>query len=102
MQQTVFEIDVPKTILDYGFSKVDVQSHVNEWSVLQLFTEDHISSGKAARLLDITRVEFLDMLYKKRISYLDYTPEELEDEFATLKTFKTPSEKHQISSILVQ
>jgi len=67
MQQTVFEIDVPKTILDYGFSKVDVQSHVNEWSVLQLFTEDHISSGKAARLLDITRVEFLDMLYKKRI-----------------------------------
>jgi len=83
MQQMVFEVSVPQMLLKYGISKIDVQNRVNEWLVLNLFTEGQISSGKAARLLDITRVEFLELLRKRHISYLDYTPEEIEEEFAT-------------------
>lgn len=93
MQQTVFEVSVPQTILRYGISKTDIQNRVNEWLVLNLFTEGQISSGKAARLLDITRVDFLELLRKRHITYLDYTHEELEEEFATLQRFKLPMEK---------
>lgn len=56
-----------------------------KWLVLSLFTEDRISSGKAARLLNISRVEFLALLRQRGISYIDYSEDELADEFAAVE-----------------
>jgi len=50
-----------------------------------LFTEGRISSGKAARLLNITRIEFLTLLRSRGIAYINYTSDELADEFASVK-----------------
>lgn len=53
-------------------------------SILALFTEGRISSGKAARLLNMSRIDFLALLREREIAYIDYTSEELEEEFAAV------------------
>jgi predicted HTH domain antitoxin len=85
MTETTFQVHVPAPLLQYGFDQSTVQRRLVEWLVLTLFTEGHISSGKAARLLDITRVEFLTLLRSRGIAYINYTPEELDEEFEAVE-----------------
>ncbi len=82
MNKVTFQVRVPTPLLQYGFDQKEIQRRVTEWLVLSLFTDEHISSGKAARLLDITRVEFLQLLHKRGIAYLNYSADELAEEFA--------------------
>jgi predicted HTH domain antitoxin len=58
---------------------------VAEWLVLSLFTEERISSGKAARLLNISRIEFLALLRVRGIAFIDYTDDELPEEFEAVE-----------------
>ncbi len=88
MHETTFQVHVPANILQFGFDRIQIQNQVNEWLVLSLFTEGHISSGKAANLLNITRIEFLALLRKRSIAYIDYTPEELAEEFEAVEAIK--------------
>lgn len=81
MTQTTLEIQVPAPLLRLGISREDVSQRVTEWLVLSLFTEGHISSGKAGKLLGISRVEFLALLRKRGIAYLDYSEDELAEEW---------------------
>ena len=81
MTETVFQVRVPTPLLQYGFDQHEIERRVKEWLVLSLFTEGHISSGKAAWLLSMSRVEFLQLLHTRGINYLNYTAEELAEEF---------------------
>lgn len=85
MSETTFEVHVPNPLLQFGLDRNEIQRRVVEWLVLSLFTDGHISSGKAARLLDITRVEFLTLLRVRGIAYINYTPEELAEEFEAVE-----------------
>ena len=80
MTDTSFEIQVPAPLLKFGLGREDVQRRVKEWLVFSLFTEERISSGKAARLLQLSRVEFLDLLRARGVAYLDYAQEDIDDE----------------------
>ena len=80
MSETTFEIHLPSTLLHLGLSKDDIQQRISEWVALSLFTEGKISSGKAARLLNISRVDFLALLRRRGIAYINYSPEELSEE----------------------
>lgn len=82
---TTLDIKIPSMITQFGFSKEDVQNYVEEWLVLSLFTQERISSGKAAQLLNISRIEFLKLLQHYHINYFNYTDEELSEEFAAVK-----------------
>ena len=93
MTETVFEVRVPALLLQYGYDQSEIQRRLVEWLVLTLFTEGHISSGRAARLLTITRVEFLALLRARGIAYINYTPDELHEEFeAVTKLNVEPTE----------
>jgi predicted HTH domain antitoxin len=83
-----FQIQVSQSILQFGFNQVEIQRQINEWLVLSLFTEGRISSGKAAQLLNISRIEFLALLRKRRIAFINYTAEELEDEFIAVQSLE--------------
>jgi predicted HTH domain antitoxin len=65
MRETTLQVQVPSELMEYGLRPADVQRHVAEWLALSLFTEGRISSGKAARLLAIQRVEFLALLRRR-------------------------------------
>ncbi len=85
MADTAFEVRVPEPLIRYGYSPDEIQRRIPEWIVLSLFTEGYISSGKAARLLKVNRLDFLALLKSRGIAYLNYTPEELEEEFKAVK-----------------
>jgi predicted HTH domain antitoxin len=53
--------------------------------VRALYRRDRISSGKAARLLGVHRLAFIQMLAEEGIPYLDTTRAELDGELATLR-----------------
>ncbi len=81
MTEATFQVRVPAPLLQYGLNQEQVQRRLVEWLVLSLFTEGHISSGKSARLLNIPRVEFLALLRARGIAFVNYTAEELAEEF---------------------
>lgn len=87
MREASFEIRVPADLLEFGFDQQQIQRHVREWLVLSLFKEG-ISSGKAAKLLNITRIEFLHLLQRRGIAYIDYTSEELAEEFNSVEALQ--------------
>ena len=61
------------------------QLHLTEWLVFSLFKDERVSSGRAARLLGITRLEFLDLLRRRGIAYLDYSPDEIAEELEAVQ-----------------
>lgn len=93
MSEVTFEVRILPDLLKFGLNQDKVQRSVNEWLVLSLFTDGFISSGKAAKLLDITRVEFLNLLRKRGIAYIDYSPQELEEEFEAVQLLETTKPK---------
>ncbi len=91
--ETTFEVHIPTPLLGYGFNRDKIQQRINEWLVFSLFTEGRVSSGKAARLLNVSRVEFLKLLQTRGISYVDYTPEELEEEFLAAEALQVKTKR---------
>ena len=81
MTSTILEIQLPAPLLRLGISREEISNRVAEWLVLSLFVEGRISSGKAGQLLGISRIEFLALLRKYGIAYVDYTEDELADEW---------------------
>jgi predicted HTH domain antitoxin len=92
MTETIVEVRVPTPLLQLGLNRDDVQRRVTEWLVLSLFTEDRISSGKAARLLNLSRIDFLALLRQRGIAYLDYSEDELAEEFAAVEKLSTKND----------
>jgi predicted HTH domain antitoxin len=85
---TIVEIQLPPIFKSWGFDSNKIQQYALEWMVLTLFTEERISSGKAATLLNMTRLEFLDLLKKRGIAYVNFSHEELVEEFAAVDALK--------------
>lgn len=91
MADTAFQVRVPSALLQFGIDQQEIERRVNEWLVLSLFTDGQLSSGKAARILNISRIAFLALLRARGIAYINYTPEELADEIATVNTLLNAS-----------
>jgi len=85
MAETPYQVQIPASLRKFGLDQRDVQRRVTEWLVLSLFTEGQISSGKAARLLGISRIDFLALLRARGIAYVNYTADELAEEFAAVE-----------------
>jgi predicted HTH domain antitoxin len=78
-------------LLEFGLGQDEVQRQVTEWLVLSLFTENRISSGKAATLLNISRIEFLRLLRSRGIAYIDYSREEIAEELEAVNALTVSS-----------
>jgi predicted HTH domain antitoxin len=86
--ETTFEVRVPVSLVRLGFDQHEIQRRLSGWLVLSLFTEGRISSGKAARLLNISRVEFLNLLRARGIAYVNFTPDDLAEELAAVEALQ--------------
>jgi predicted HTH domain antitoxin len=84
MDQT-FSIRIPIPLIKLGIDQDEIQRRVNEWLTISLFSDGRISSGKAARFLNISRNDFLALLRSKGIAFINYTENELEEEFEAVK-----------------
>ena len=82
MAESTVQVRIPAPLLQLGLDQDEIERRVTDWLVISLFTEGRISSGKAARLLHLTRIEFLALLRTRGVAYLNYTTDELAEEFA--------------------
>ena len=75
------QVALPATLLaENGISHQEASAELLRAYVLSLYRRDRISTGKAARLLDVDRLTFICILAEERIPYLDYTVDELDAE----------------------
>ena len=61
-------------------SKEEMEQHIRLMAALKMFELGKVSSGEAAELAGMTRVEFLETCGRYRVSVFNYSPEELEKE----------------------
>ena len=61
-------------------SKEEMEQHIRLMAALKMFELGKVSSGKAAELAGMSRVEFLESCGRYRVSVFNYPPEELEIE----------------------
>jgi len=63
-----------------------VEDTVREYVVWELYRRRQISSGKAAELLGMDRVTFIQLSSRQGIPFLDMDERELEDEIAAARS----------------
>ena len=93
MTNTTLEIQLPAPLLRLGISREEISQRVTEWLVFSLFVEERISSGKAGQLLGISRIEFLALLRKHSIAYIDYTEDDLAEEWQAVAELPNTQKK---------
>jgi predicted HTH domain antitoxin len=70
----------------YGFehaihmTKEELEHHIRLMAALKMFELGKISSGKAAELAGMSRIEFLETCGRYRVSPFNYSSEEAEEE----------------------
>ena len=68
-----FELAVSTTSAEF-------EAQVRLMAALKMFELGKLSSGKAAELAGMSRVEFFEMCGRYRVSIFNYSPEDLESE----------------------
>ena len=68
-------------------TKEEMEQHIRLMAALKMFELGKVSSGKAAELAGMSRIEFLETCGRYRVSIFNYLPEELEEEIR--KDFET-------------
>jgi predicted HTH domain antitoxin len=58
----------------------ELQAQIRLMAALKMFELGKLSSGRAAELAGISRVEFFEACGRYRVSLFNYSPEELESE----------------------
>jgi len=85
-QEVTLKVKFPQSLLfDYGLTEKEAGAEMLRAFVLSLYRHDKISTGKAARLLGMRRLDFIRLLADEGIPYLDYTSEELDADVQTLR-----------------
>lgn len=93
MVETTFNVQIPNNLLNLGLEQEEIQRRVSEWLVFSLFSEGKISSGKAGKLLGISRIEFIQLLKTRGIAFINYSEEEIKEELQATKKLKLKSKK---------
>jgi len=89
MNDSTVQVQIPGSLLQFGIGRDEIERRVSEWLVLSLFAEGHISSGKAAKLMGVTRLQFIALLRARGIAYINNTPEEMEEELKAVESLDT-------------
>lgn len=61
-------------------TREEMEQHIRLMAALKMFELGKISSGRAAELAGMSRVEFFETCSRYRVSIFNYSPEELEQE----------------------
>lgn len=81
MEMEEIKVRYPKGFeLAVHMTKEEMEHHIRLMAALKMFELGKVSSGKAAELAGMSRIEFLETCGRYHVSVFNYPPEELEDE----------------------
>jgi len=63
-----FEIELPDGAVDQS-ARAELVRSVKEQTALKLYSEQRVTTGEAAEMLGLTRVEFLDLLRQSGVGF---------------------------------
>ena len=92
MAETSFSVQISNNLLKLGISPDEIQHRISEWLVFSLFSEGKISTGKAGKLLGISRLDFIQLLKTRGIAFINYSEDEIKEELEAVKKL-TPKAK---------
>jgi predicted HTH domain antitoxin len=61
----------------FGGDEARFARELVEAAVVKWYDEGRVSSGKGAEILGLSRADFLDLLFRHKVSPFQYSPEEL-------------------------
>jgi predicted HTH domain antitoxin len=67
----------------------ELESQIRLMAALKMFELGKLSSGKAAELAGVSRVEFYDLCGRYQVPVVHYEPGELEQELETLAAWRS-------------
>ena len=81
MSERAITLELPDDLdLAVKTTPEELGAQIRLMAALKMFELGKLSSGKAAELAGMSRVEFFEMCGRYRVSVFNYTPEELEAE----------------------
>jgi predicted HTH domain antitoxin len=63
-----FELELPDGAVDQS-ARAELVRSVKEQTALKLYSEQRVTTGEAAEMLGLTRIEFLDLLRKSGVGF---------------------------------
>ena len=63
-----FELEVPDGAVDKG-AEAELIRSVKEQTALKLYSDERVTTGEAAEMLDLTRIQFLDLLRRTGLGF---------------------------------
>jgi len=85
MSTFTVELRIPEALRELGFTDEDIRREVPTLLVLKRFRQGEISSSKGARILNLSRRDFLDLLAREGIPVYDPSDDEIAAELATVQ-----------------
>jgi predicted HTH domain antitoxin len=83
-----FETSVPEDIylvlLSHGISREALATELRKLLAMRFFQTKILSLGQATRLARLSKWDFIDLLGKNDIPIINYSEEEIEEEFKTV------------------
>ena len=74
-------IEIPDKLAEQFNSVEEIRRTVYEDFIIEQRQQGNLSLGQAAELLGITYTEFFDLLGKKGLSFINATPDELNESY---------------------
>lgn len=94
MKAIRLEIELPGDLLSaLNVAPESLPQKAKEWIALELYREGQISSGKAAEIMNLSKGQFIDLLTRHDIPYLDLPAGELKSDLAILDAFTSESHR---------
>jgi predicted HTH domain antitoxin len=79
--ENMINVELPKSLaISLKMDDKEFSDEIKKVAILKLYEMEKISSGIAAKTLGITRINFLELLDKQKISYIDIKDSELEED----------------------
>lgn len=80
MESTI-KVELPKSLaLSLKMDDKEFSDEIKKAAILKLYEMGKISSGIAAKTLGVTRIDFLEILDKHKISYISVDDQEIEED----------------------
>lgn len=86
MTELTINLTLPRDLLiALNISEAQLPQHILELFALELFRQQRISAGKAAEILNISKLSFIELLAQHHIAYFTESPDELTAEVETVE-----------------
>ncbi len=79
--------DIYLTLRAAGFDKETLSERFKQDLAMKLYAEHRLSLGKASRMAEMSRADFMNLLVKNGFAVVEYTEEDYEKDIATITRF---------------